>query len=342
MNAHPIKIVVLALMLFALAGCTHEDMSMCQGLTLKFRYTLNQWGEDLLASQVRDLRLYLFDDSGMLCDIVRVSSEELSTTATKELALETGRYQIIAWGGSAEDVLMPDQYIETEMIDAAADRYLTPVVVGKTTLNDFYMMLAYKKLEERTEGDVTPTADRLNDLFYGALLELDYNKEKGMRTETIDLIKNTNSIKIKIKGLDYMNVTAATPYVLACNGRYRYDNTIDNDAHTVRYNPAAINIKDGHLDTEIKLLRLDRKFHTTSPILLKVRDSETGENIFAPIDVIALLSKVKDAEGNYLYGTQEDLDRQDEFLIEISIEADLGMNIRVNSWNIGSLKPGVE
>lgn len=348
------KIVILLLPAILSAGCIREDMKDCAGgLRLRFRYTHNVQGKDLLAERVRDIRVYVFDqNTGALAHIIRPTSQDIANGYV-DTDIPDGIYTVSAWGGGGED-LMLEGYLDGRMTDTYTQSYTTPVIIGQTTPDNFRMMLACDPVARNITGDVTPRAVDFDDLFFAAAANIE--ARKGTRqTVDLDFIKNTCVLKISVTGLEYL--ASYTPagrgssrapgagqplevFVTACNGVYGHDNRIDAYAPRVRYEPPCRMLTPTRMEVDIKVLRLEIARHTADPVLLYVRDAAAGMDMVWPLDVLDAIVKAKDAQGNLLYQTQEDIDREDEFPIAISILSDLSVSVTVNGFEV--VEPGAD
>jgi hypothetical protein len=92
---------------------------------------------------------------------------------------------------------------------------------------------------------------------------------------------------------------------------------------------------------DVKVQRLIIDTHQTNPVQLYLQYPESGTNIIAPVNVLNAILEVTDNSGNNLWQTQEDIDKEDEFLIEISILYDLSVSIRINEFEIVNANPGL-
>lgn len=76
--------------------------------------------------------------------------------------------------------------------------------------------------------------------------------------------------------------------------------------------------------------------------MLYITDPATGEDLHQPVDIIQAIGQVKDQGGNYLYRTQEDIDRNYCFPIRVEIPegfnpddpGSLSIRISINDWVI--------
>jgi hypothetical protein len=340
------KIVILSLLACMASGCIDEEMGDCgTGLRLQFRYTYNKERRDLLSTQVRDVRIYLFDGTtGVLANIIRADKEEIAR-GWIEADVPAGIYTATAWGGSGDD-LMLGGYHDAEMTDAAAHTYIPQARVGITTLGNFRMMLASQTLPAGYTGEVAPATENFDDLFFALATGISVSKGNKLIVD-FDFIKNTSTLKVRVTGFEYLSTRAPAPgqplevFVTGPNERYGYNNVIGGHSRELRYEPPYAARTASAMDFNIKVQRLDAAYHSLRPVLLHIRRPSSGQDIIAPLDVMDAILRAKDALGNPLWPTQEDIDREDEFPIEVSIAQDLSVSITVNGFEIVVTNPDI-
>ena len=143
---------------------------------------------------------------------------------------------------------------------------------------------------------------------------------------------NTKKIIVKISGTS--NISAPLEvYILAQNGRYGYDNNIDAERRVFKYFPINTLTQTDYTQAELKILRV---MLGQSPMLV-VRNSVTHEVIYNENMIDQILATKK-------YVSQEDFDRENEFVFEIKINPggiELGISVFINGWKIHNINPDV-
>lgn len=343
-----------------LPGCTHEKVEECySGLQLNFDFALHTDEGNRFDKEVQVVRVYLFDSENVLRKIQTGQGSSLDNDYVMHVDIPPGKYTVIAWGGS--DIDFSTSFHEGHMNDPLTHDYSAGVTEGKTTLDDFRIFLNYNLADEYPE-DAVPQINEFADLYYGAVGERqkqtsDYLFEKvevksGTITQRrIELIRNTNLIKIKVTGLKYLvqhqinrKPEKLNIWISARNARFRYDNTIGEYARMVRYTPFVEEEKEDTLTVDIKTLRIDMKRHTADPVYLSFQENATGV-IYPqkPIDILNLLLQARDPQtGKYIYESQEDLDRIYEHPVRIDISADLHIRLFIHDWEVVYLYPDIE
>ncbi len=345
------KLIVLPILALLAVGCNlKEDLSDCGVLRLSLRFTYNTEQIDRLEANVNDVHFYVFDkETDILVDIIEVGYEEITRGYTEVEDLPAGTYTFVAWGCGDEDMLGDGHFIEAHMNDSPAHDHTRAAIIGETTLDDFYMMVDYDVLPDDVLGDIAPKVDDFHDLFFANVTDVVVKNEEN-QTVDFDFIRNTNVLKVNITGLEHLEADNATRapapgqpldvFAIGKNGRYRWNNAICQDARTVRYEPPYTSLDDDSMQVDIKTLRLDLARHSEiDPIVLHVENPADGKPLISPLSVMDAIVQVKDDEGNFLYRTQEDIDREYEFPIDISIQPDKSVRIFISDWEIINLTP---
>lgn len=344
-------------------GCTKENLDDCySGLRLHFTFTLHTDEGNHFGPDVQVVRVYLFDKNGVLRHIQEERGAALTNDYAMDIDIAPGTYTILAWGGSNAE--FNNSFHEGHMIDPATHNYINGVTIGETTLTDFRIFLNYGIADDYPE-DIMPVIAEFDDLYYGAVGQRQSETDRylfeqvevrvGSDTErSVEMIRNTNVLKVTIRGLEYLrNDTptglAANPlasdqlqvWAAARNGRYKYDNSIGEYARMLRYFPVYRSLDENSMVVDIKVMQLNMERHTAEPVYLTVQNAATGAMYpNEPIDVVNTLLQAKDpVTGDYIYKNQEDFDRIYEHPIDIKISADLAVTIYVHDWEIVILRP---
>lgn len=343
--------------LIFLIGCTHEEVKECtSGIRLNFEFLVHTDQGNRFAEDVQVVKVYLFDSNDLLCKIQSESGAVLKNDYIMTIDVPPGKYTIIAWGGSHTD--FNNSFHEGHMNDPVTHDYVRGVTEGKTTLEDFRIFLNYNLADDYPE-DAVPAIDHFDDLFYGAVGEKPLNSPKfimervevksGMiENRKVQMIRNTNVFKVMITGLKYFNNNIdllksekLNVWASARNARFRYDNSIGEYARMVRYTPFFTQTDSDTLFVDIKTLRLDMIRHTADPVFLQFEEISSGA-VYPdkPLDILNLLLQARNPEtGEYIYQTQEDLDRIYEHPVRIDVSADLHMRIYIHDWEVIDLIP---
>ena len=338
------NILIFLLTAILAGGCTKEDLGQCTGFRLMFEYTYNKQNQNLLTIRIHDIRVYIFDQStGLLVKIVRVGDASIAR-GWVDVDLPDGVYTASAWAGSSTD-MMQAGFMDAEMDNPASQLYKLQATIGHTTLQNFRMMLAYNAL---TGGEIAPKIEQFDDLFFAMAQNISVKTGGRNQTVKFDFLKNTSILKVKISGLERLwsyDQTPAHPlnvFVTGKNGRYNYDNKIDAYAQQVHYEPPYTALTASEMDIDIKELRLDIYRNAAYPSLLHIVNPVTGQDMVPPLNIIDMILSAKDKNtGAYIWKNQDDIDREEEFPIEISILYDLSVSVSVNGFEVVNTSPDI-
>lgn len=347
------KIAIFSLLTLLLGSCIKEITEDCgDGLRLHFRFTYNEQGSNQLTDKVGDIRVYVFDgETGLLAAIVPVDAEDIAR-GYKDVPLPDGFYDLVAWGGSGGD-LGQGGYLDAAMSDPATLTYSAPVTIGTTTIDQFRMMLGCDEFAGSGPGEVIPTIEQFGDLFFASAADVEAS-QNIRRVVNFDFIRNTSVLKITVTGLRHLTghtapagraIASNQPlgvFVTGCNGIYGSNNRIDTYAPPVRYEPHYTTLTADVMEVDVKVQRMELGRHTLHPLMLYAYSPLTGEDMIWPLNVIEAILSIRDAKNNYMYASQEDIDRQYEFPIEISILHDLSVKVSIQGFEIVNVTPEIE
>lgn len=351
--------------LFALSSCVKEDLSDCpepeHGITLSYRYDLNMDYADKFAERVENLQAFIFDNDGILRDtlIPFVGNGMIVPNWERKVNLPAGDYSIVTWAGSKD--FYAHYYSAATNEDVPG--FLPGVTIGETRLEEMRMFLKYEPISELSEQK-KPYDVNLKDLYHGIEQQVTVLPE-GFTAVNTPLIKNTNTIRIRLEGLsnigDNINKDDFELTITGSNSHYKYDNTIGEKATTLRYTPCQSRIDGDSLYVDIRTLRLMRPASdpfNNSTLTLNIRYKPKGLYICKNVNLVDLILDGKipardaqgnlltDSEGNqeYTSPTLEYLDRQDifEIVYEITKDPDGGsliITVYVNDWKINNIYP---
>lgn len=296
-----------------LASCTKEDLSACNPeLQLKFSYLLNGQGVNLFGDQVDQITVFAFDAQGHYYATFSDGGNHLTNDYVMTLPLPEGKYTILAWGGDMKHY---------NAVSTKGDNTEQALTKGQTTLEQFRLMLKQQENKEAL------------GLYYGNVQDAE-SKTTAQQTYPIELIKNSNTIRVNITGIEKTAPTRAdqTPQydvvVTAANGTYNYDNTIPTATKTAQYRPHTTTETATELTYDSNTLRL---MIGQSP-MLRVVNNQTGDEVCNFNIVEAIMRDPK-------FKTQKDIDREDLFQFDFRINNDLSITITINGWSIIDVIP---
>ena len=341
-----------------LSGCVKEDLADCppdtagSGVELRYRYDLNMDYADRFDPAVGDLKAFVFDAGGVLCDSLApaVRRGELCAGWTRRIDLEPGVYTILTWAGD-------DGFTQTFGIGEGEN--LSDAVIGKTRLEDLQAELRYN---DSGRDAFAPEQADLNDLYYGIASRVEVRVGEYNRVLT-PLVKNTNTIRVRMVGFGAMARSAGVSpadfdvRLSGRNGRYRSDNLAPSDAPLVEYSPVRTSVEEDTVTLELRTVRL-MKAGADAALSLCVVYKPTQAAVCDKMDVVGTVLETRiparDATGKVLtdedgqplmtYPTLEYLDRQDVFDILFKAEKkpdsdELVFTVYINGWKISNIIP---
>lgn len=354
---------ITILNLALLSSCVDESYEDCpsdlqSGVNLKYDYLLNMDYKNLFQQQVADLKAFIFDDKGILCDTLTpaVVNNQLTNDWSRAIKLAPGTYSIVTWGGNGHFERSFKFAHENRPSDLTAEG----VVIGQTKIEDLRTFLRYD-LDPENLNEATPRTDDFNELFYGIQKNIVVTS-KEYTTVNTSLIKDSKTVRVKVNKLSNISNSTFADSDFAIlltgrNGHYKADNQTNEANHLIRYTPYLSEIKEDALQADIKTLRL-RRFEAenpfSAPMLLTVVYKPKNMTVCKNLDIVDLLlnSKIpaRDSEGKiqtdangetiWIGVTTEYLDRQD--LFEFAFEKENGnidFTVLVNGWKIVNIVP---
>lgn len=311
-----ISFSLFIIFIILLQGCIKEDLSNCKSeLLLSFRYTLNDQYANLFDREVSKVTVYVFDNNGKYVDRFSEQGNHLTNDYVMHIPLPEGTYSVVAYGGEFGTYSAGELNQQLNALNETLRK-------GVTDINDFRAELKHVKGSE----DYLYPSDTPDDLYVG--LATSVVSTMGCKViAPVELIKDTKRIKVNISGINYVS-GALEVYITALNGRYLFDNSIDGNHGTFKYTPINAVQQPDRLEVDLKMMRL---VLGQTPRLVII-NSATSEVIYNEnmIDQILLTQK---------YSSQEDLDREDEFLFEIVIDRNIDVSVSINGWKINNVTP---
>lgn len=302
-------LLILASVLLLMTGCYKQEYLDCpEGRYIYFRSVLEKYSYEEIA---HNLDLYLYDAQGGLVDTYVFSREQLLTYGHRvPLPFQPeGEYLLVA------AVNYSDEYYE--MSDHGS-------------LESFTTSL---KCSENQEVLTKPC-----DIYHAYKgIKFDRHSVNKKETEVLDLYKNTNNfnVTVRFKGGRVPANRVITARMEGSNGAYDHRNNNTSFCRRVYYPHTE--------DLENKIYGFTTMhLHTASDMILRVdaydkgtrSEGELRESIV--LNISDYLSRVKDATGSvFLYDTDEKLDREDYFEINIWLDGQFRISgIVINNWSL--------
>ncbi|WP_290539966.1 FimB/Mfa2 family fimbrial subunit [Alistipes sp.] len=307
-----LAIPVLALVLSGACSTITEELYPCVNY-LRFTYTMNMKHVDAFDREVKRIDVFVFDENGRFVTRLSDRSERFGKDYAMELDLPVGKFHLVAWAGlSEESYLFPTQWVEGE---CPVDRLTVKM---------------------RREADATLRRELAALWHAEAHVEIVAGES---RTTVLDLIKDTNKLRIVVQGENGMglNKDVVDFVIRSKNGFLNYDNSLLED-DVVSYKPYYQSDADmgeassvAAVVAEMNTLRLMEN----EPTRLVAVDN-MGHTLI-DIDLIHYLLLTK-MEG-YSMSAQEYLDRQDEYALIFFLSKDamgnyMVVQVKINDWII--------
>ena len=279
------------MLLLSVTSCIWDNNSECRrDITFVFRYDYNMQYTDRFREQINMVQLYIYDEHELLAKHDEIPASNLIDGQKVSLELSPGKYTAIAWGYNHEENFIS---------------YDTDTMT--------HMKTEYKAVEDGTTRTALP-----GFMFHG---RVSFEVNDKNQTEIMSMIKNTNNIKVIIRGLNKENGTKVE--IEADNASYQFDNSLTAN-ETIRYEPLTTVISDS-IQATFQILRL---VPNDMNVILHVDKTDNSNKTIQPIiqmPIIPLLLR------NISMNPDEYLDRQDSYTIRITIQTD--GNIITESWD---------
>lgn len=350
------KALLLTVLAGAIASCDsvldYDDGDCSIKYHVKFKYDYNMDEIDAFSKQVRTVTLYAFDDNDNLVYQNTDEGEMLSEdTYSMNLDFDPTQYRLIAWAGlNDESFAIPLLTPGKSEIETLKVKTLRKAITDTRAFSEEEKgkYLVEQNLHSLWHGDISPKNAQTRSAT---------TIDGRVQTTTIDLVKNTNSIRIIVaqKNQSGGPVTKAlTTGSFDCaiyddNGYMNYDNSLLDD-NLLTYKPIVVNeevvrsraFSAGNEAAQpykavVSELSVGRLMDYKTPQLV-IKNTVTNETLFKCdnlIDYLELLQLEKYKERNYTL--QEYLDREDNYGIIVFVDENLALIntvIDVNDWII--------
>lgn len=302
----PVTILLALYTLICCSACSwvDDDRSHCPtGCWLKLDYTYNMLNVDAIATQVKDVTIFILDKDGAC-----IGREEVDSVAFHQNnfmvripTLPVGNYTFLVWAGLADPHY---QYTPTSLL-----------------------------LRRNEAGEVS---ERLSSLFHGRLCDVYINNE--YRVFTLSLIKDTKLLSciLQSQSAEMLDSDDFRLEITSFNGCMDHWN-IPADTASTSYLPFML--EEASLE-EMQVIHAGMntlRFMTDDDTRLKLTYLPTGKTLLnIPITQYLLLSRNLDSN---LMEPQEYLDRQDRYnliffltLTGDSEEPYRCMQLEINGW----------
>lgn len=327
MRKGKITALLLAIIMTGLSSCNSLVYDTGQGdceVAVRFRYSYNMKYADAFPNEVHSVTMFVFDPvTGAFVTKASDSGAHLDDKYFMTIpGLNKGSYDLIAWCGledggfSVNDPATKEELLCTMHTLTKASAYI----------------------------DTDPGA-----LYYGYAenVKLDILPPGSVNTVVIDLIKNTNNIKVMLQALNTNAQLVPEEYdfvIYDNNAVMDWKDTVPKGASDLEYHPwdkrqGTVEYDDNntYLTAAIAEFTTNRLFADSGKkVMLSVIDKTTNTKVIN-IPIVDYFLMVK---GNYNRNMtdQEYLDRQDDYQITFFLDNTRGWSlaagIYINGWHI--------
>ncbi len=297
------------LIMMSCIGCVSESVEECPSYTtINYHYTLNTTGDNLLEEELDSIKVLIFDHQDTFFDYLYIDSPSPNTPTM--ITLPKGNYNLLTIGG---------EHLSYDIYDSLTG---TVPVIGQSQLGDIKIAL---KVSSYSTPEFEPTA-----LFLSPITPL---SSEPLQVENIDipLIKQIKEFELHV-------INAPEHYAILTldHAVLNYDGSVDYSAPPVFYTEEGV--VSGDTTSYYHILRRLYTTDTTSVITIEYPLSPTPPHR-APFTstIIPLMESIL---ANPNYKTQEDLDRESKFTVEVKYDPDgTIVEIVINGWVLRDVEP---
>lgn len=333
-------ILLLTVLAGAMASCDSildfEEGDCSIEYRVKFKYDYNMEKVDAFAQEVKTVTLYAFDKDGNFVYQKTEQGERLATGEyTMQVDIEPGDYELITWAG------LDDQ------------SFAVPLLTEGVSKREDLTVLTRRNIDSRATGEEGAYIVKRNlpSLFHGRVEKQAFTRSIQKMVTTIDLVKNTNNIRVVIAQVNRnpgqpvtraINKERFSYAIYDDNGHMNYDNTLLED-NMLTYLPfvtedssiktRAFGDENAEYPAAIAEISVARLLETQTP-QLEIIDQETGKQLLPSNSLIGFLGLLKEQDFIDM-PLQEYLDRENRFGIVFFVDENLTMIntvIQINDW----------
>lgn len=311
-----IHLLLFFALLLTSVSCIKENLGNCGRSMhyLTFEYSHNAEGVDKFATQVSQIDVYAFDKNGVLVGHFTDQGVHLGLAGYRlPISLSPGDYTLVAWGGVREEYVLSD----------ASNQSGAPLQIQSTRDKDARLSISTLKAMGNSPAD----------LFHGIVYHVPMGTDV---THThIPLVKNTHTLHVTVRGVNHLRKNhELNDLEMSCranNGIYNFDNSISENQKLITYIPINETSTSETVSYQIKTLRLLKGINAT----LSWRDQANGQTVFSK-DLMQMLLQLPHVS------TNNDLDRYEDYHIDITLDMNLKMTISINGYNVVSNEVDVQ
>jgi len=311
--------IILLTLLFT--GCIRDGVRNCEEDTrirFQFVYDYNADERDKFAEQVDHISLFIYDtETGLLEDSFEFYREDMEENHTVSVMLPAGRHTAVAWGNCHT------QHYRIHAPETTASMQLEMTCITGQVMT------------QTNPGSLFHTSNTFEVI------------EGSEYTVPISLIKNSNRVKVIIKGLSEEDKKTAESLLVfrmtSNNWKYNFDNSIRSEEAIVyipEYHREENEGEEDDISVTFYPLRLF-SYDEETALSLRYRNAMTGrETVLERALIPYLLKAVEEpvaASRNHVLTKNDDdneyLDRHDDYEVTFIMEVDADGNITLDEWD---------
>ncbi|MDH6358993.1 FimB/Mfa2 family fimbrial subunit [Parabacteroides sp. PF5-9] len=311
---HLKRIILFVIPVLLFGSCLKDELEPCGMDPDNLRYISLKSGMRKYNYEhiVKEVDVYLYDDNDFLVDLLSYSKEELKKTDYR-IALPIAENQEY----SAVVLVNKGDSYEIDRIDQQ---------------KEFYVSL------KSEAGDTVRT--RQADLFTGFKV-LDFGADalpEGMddRCDTVILMKATNhfDVTVDFKGYTLPTGSRINTYIKGNNGSANYQTRCHKNSQRI-YMPLPPD--DGSVMTDNPLYFTTMKIWHGSDLTLYVEELNENDQLVKSHQMLIVdrLAQIKNMDGEYLYNTDDKLDQEDQFVLNLELDDRFVLiGLSINGWSL--------
>ncbi len=304
------RLMTLAVLVLLGSSCIKEQRDDCPSLTsISHYFTLHNDGGDRIDEYVDSLKILIFDSMGFFA----YYGEEIAPAinSSTQFKLPASSYQVLTIGGDHSNFTI---------VDGAT---MESPTVGVTELKN--IEVSVPQLEDMTHESEP------SDLFLSEVADFTATAASYSHCD-VGLVKMVKNITLRVIGANTHTATVTIPhsiigydgYPTAQSGNVVYQEEGEIFGDTVLYTYKTLRL---YLADSVATISLD--FPTSAPQngMQRVDNEDTS---------IGLMDAITD---NPDYGSQDDIDSEDNFDVEVDYTSGVEVVVSVNGWIVQNVTP---
>lgn len=304
------RFMTLAVLVLLGSSCIKEQRNDCPSLTtISHYFTLHNDGGNRIDEHVDSLKVLIFDSLGVFA----YYAEEIdpAINSTSQFKLPASSYQVLTIGGDHSNFTI---------LDAAT---MQSPAVGVTELKN--IEVSVPQLEDFTHESEP------SDLFLSEVTDFTATPASYSHCD-VGLVKMVKNITLRVIGANTHTATITIPhsiigydgYPTALSGNVVYQEEGEIFGDTVLYTYKTLRL---YLADSVATIALDFPASAPQNGMQRVDNENTS---------IGLMSAIAE---NPDYGSQDDIDSEDNFDVEVDYTSGVEVVVSINGWIVQNVTP---